>query len=195
MISSCSCLISARHWATDLGMNTFRLLVSVFGVFKTRTVLLFFLWLGKIKRISFESNASSARLDTRSTSLFTRTYARFSATASSEISTQSHVSPRISPIRSVAVNARWNAIFSILLSQASIACINISAVQISRSCFLAFGTVASVVGFFFIRSHFTACRKQLLRILWISFTVDSVIVSVPWGFRVLMTAGIFSSSL
>ena len=176
-------------------MNTFRALLSVFGVFNILTVLLFFFWEGKVRIISFEFNASTVSLETLSTCLLIIIYALFPTIASSEISISSQVSPNNSPIRSVAVNARWNAILSILLSHASSACISISAVHISRTSFLALGTVASIAGFFSIRSHLTACLKQLLRILWISFTVDSVIFPVPSWFLVLFTAGISRSSL
>lgn len=54
---------------TDLGMYTLRVLLSVFGVFRTLTVLLFFLDVGKIRMISFEFSASTASLETLSTCL------------------------------------------------------------------------------------------------------------------------------
>ena len=61
---------------------------------------------GKIRMTSFESSSSTASFDTRSTCLLIKTYALFSEIASSDISTQSHVSPSSSPIRTIAANAR-----------------------------------------------------------------------------------------
>ena len=141
-VSSCFSFHSISIFATDFGRKTFRTLLSVFGVFKTRTVLLVLLFSGNISSTSFASSSFKADLLTRWDSLLINRYARFSSIASSEMSTQSQVSPRSSLIRREQEKERFIASFNRSSSHTSSAYIRVSAVQISRFFVLCFGTVA-----------------------------------------------------
>ena len=127
------------------------------GVFRTRIVLFVLLLSGNTVITSFPSNSTNASLSTRCASLLIKTKALFAAIASSEISIQSHVSPKSSPKRREHENARLIASFNLSSSHISNAYITVSAVQISRSFLLHLGVVAKAAGFLSISSHFTAC--------------------------------------
>ena len=89
-------------------------------------------------------------------SLFTKTDAFPAAMLSGEISTQSQVSSKSSPIRREQAKDKLMDSFRRSSSHNSVARNSVGASQISRFFVSAFGTVAYIAGFFSMSSHFTA---------------------------------------
>src|SRR5699024_2091819 len=83
---------------TVLGNQTVLLLVSVFGVFRTRRVVQCGFCVGKILITSFSFSFCIASAFILDNSLLIITFALLLAIASSSIITSSHVRPVISPI-------------------------------------------------------------------------------------------------
>ena len=94
-----------------------RTLLSVFGVFRIRTVEFFLWFVGNTNNTSFPSNAFNDSFLIRCDSLLMKTYARFSSIASGEISTQSQVRPSSSPSRKEHEKDRFIASFNRSSSQ------------------------------------------------------------------------------
>ena len=153
---SCSIFHFVRFSATVLGRKIFRMLARVFGFFRISTVLFCKPISGNVVSTSLLSVASMLRLLTRWSCLLTTMWAFPAAMLSSEMSTQSHVSPSSSPMRKEQENARFRHSFSRSSSQQSIAWNSVCESQMSRSCISYFGRVANLAGFFSMSSHFSA---------------------------------------
>ena len=172
-----SCLVfhSRRINASVLGIHTFLTLDSVLGFLRTSLVLDFPpINLGKTKRISPCPTASIAFCSTRANSFSTRRCASSFARAWSDMSTQSHVRPVISPRRSEQAKARFRATYSFPSSHSSNALRMVTASQIARVFFSLLGRIAPSNGFLPTIPHRTACLKAVR----ISFTIFSIVQGV-----------------
>ena len=181
-------------YASVLGSQILRTLVSVLGFFSTRRVVDFpRIIRGNMNRMSFSPIASIAFWSTRASSLFTMMWASSFAISLSEMWTQSQVKPVISPSLSEQANARLMAINSFPSEQLSSACRITSTVQISRIFFSFLGSSTSSKGFLGTISQRTAWRKAQCITLQIFSIVHGGSVSVR-AFRLgVLTGGVFWS--
>ena len=160
---SCCFFASRSAIATVLGRKTVRMLLSVFGGFSTSAVVQSVCFhVGNTNSVLFRprfSNASRLLFWQRLSSFVIDRDAVSASSASDDSSTQSYVSPKISPIRIEQPSAKSIASFKTGFSQIASAYLTSLADHEARSLQLYFGSVTFSAGFAVIYFHATALRN------------------------------------